>query len=193
MNVTVYCGSSHGRNPRFAEEARELASWIARKGHTLVYGGSSVGLMGTVSATALENGAQVIGVEPSFFIEMGVAQHELTELIEVKTMAERKELMISHGNAFVALPGGMGTLEEISEIMSRIRLRLTSAPCILVNIDGFYDPLRELLENMAEQDFVQEYEHSSTFFVDSAKEAIEVIESWEPHPHLDDWPSAIVG
>ena len=122
MNITVYCGSNFGDNPHFEEAAHDLGAWIARAGHTLVYGGSSVGLMGAVSRAAIEGGAPVIGVEPEFFIEAGVAQHDLTELIVVETMGERKSKMIELGDAFVALPGGVGTLEEISEIFTRVRL-----------------------------------------------------------------------
>ena len=153
MNITVYCGSNFGDNPHFEEAARNLGAWIARAGHTLVYGGSSVGLMGAVSRAAIEGGAPVIGVEPAFFIEAGVAQHDLTELFVCDTMGERKAKMIELGDAFVALPGGVGTLEEISEIFTRVRLDMGPHECFLLNIDGFYDPLRSFLESMVEHRF----------------------------------------
>ena len=153
MNITVYCGSNFGDNPHFEEAAHDLGAWIARAGHTLVYGGSSVGLMGAVSRAAIEGGAPVIGVEPEFFIEAGVAQHDLTELIVVETMGERKSKMIELGDAFVALPGGVGTLEEISEIFTRVRLDMGPHECFLLNIDGFYDPLRLFLQSMVERRF----------------------------------------
>ena len=145
MNITVYCGSNFGDDPRFEEAARDLGAWIARAGHTLVYGGSSVGLMGAVSRAAIDGGAPVIGVEPAFFIEAGVAQHDLTELFVTDTMGERKAKMIELGEVFVALPGGVGTLEEISEILTRVRLDLGPHECFLLNIDGFYDPLAAFL------------------------------------------------
>lgn len=148
MNITVYCGSNFGDNPHFEEAARNLGAWIARAGHTLVYGGSSVGLMGAVSRAAIEGGAPVIGVEPEFFIEAGVAQHDLTELIVVETMGERKAKMIELGDAFVAFPGGTGTLEEIAEVMSMVSLRQLDAPCILYNLNGYYDSLKALLNEM---------------------------------------------
>lgn len=154
MNVTVYCGSSAGSNPHFSRCAREVGEWIAAQGHTLVYGGSAVGLMGTVSRAVLDGGGQAIGVEPGFFIDAGVAQHDLTELHVVDTMAERKAKMIELGDAFVALPGGVGTLEEIAEITSRIRLGLGPDECFLLNIDGYYDPLKQLLERMVECGFL---------------------------------------
>lgn len=148
MNITVYCGSNFGDNPHFEEAAHDLGAWIARAGHTLVYGGSSVGLMGAVSRAAIEGGAPVIGVEPEFFIEAGVAQHDLTELIVVETMGERKSKMIELGDAFVAFPGGTGTLEEIAEVMSMASLRQLDVPCILYNLNGYYDSLKALLNEM---------------------------------------------
>lgn len=148
MNITVYCGSNFGDNPHFEEAARNLGAWIARAGHTLVYGGSSVGLMGVVSRAAIEGGAPVIGVEPAFFIEAGVAQHDLTELFVCDTMGERKAKMIELGDAFVAFPGGTGTLEEIAEVMSMASLRQLDAPCILYNLNGYYDSLKALLNEM---------------------------------------------
>lgn len=158
MNITVYCGSNPGADPRFAEAARELGTWIGASGHCLVYGGSSVGLMGAVSRAALDAGGRVEGVEPQFFIDAGVAQHDLTELHVVETMGHRKAMMIELGDAFVALPGGVGTLEEISEVMSQIRLRMGPAHCHLLNLGGFYDPLAELLRAMVDQGFLDGYE-----------------------------------
>ncbi|WP_165053232.1 MULTISPECIES: TIGR00730 family Rossman fold protein [unclassified Adlercreutzia] len=167
MNVVVYCGSNGGANARFAECARDLGTWIARHGHALVYGGSSVGLMGIVSRAVLDGGGEVYGVEPRFFIEAGVAQHDLTELIEVETMGERKAKMIELGDVFVAIPGGVGTLEEISEIMSRIRLGLGPTECYFLNLDGFYDPLRALLGNMLAQGFVEQSDMERFHFPES--------------------------
>ena len=154
MNITVYCGSNFGDNPHFEEAARNLGAWIARAGHTLVYGGSS----------------PVIGVEPAFFIEAGVAQHDLTELFVCDTMGERKAKMIELGDAFVALPGGVGTLEEISEIFTRVRLDMGPHECFLLNIDGFYDPLRSFLESMVEHRFFDQCDLDRCHFPRSVEE-----------------------
>ena len=170
MNITVYCGSNFGDNPHFEEAAHDLGAWIARAGHTLVYGGSSVGLMGAVSRAAIEGGAPVIGVEPEFFIEAGVAQHDLTELIVVETMGERKSKMIELGDAFVALPGGVGTLEEISEIFTRVRLDMGPHECFLLNIGGFYDPLRLFLQSMVERRFFDQCDLDRCHFPRSVEE-----------------------
>jgi len=178
MNIAVYCGSGFGKNPRYVQVAQELGTWIGENGHTLVYGGSSVGLMGVISQAVMDAGGDVIGVEPQFFIDAGVAQHDLTELIVVETMAERRAAMIERADAFIALPGGVGTLEEISEIMCRIRLRLTVAPCILVNIDGFYDAFATLLDEMAYDEFIYQYEREVFDIVSDVPGAINALLNW---------------
>lgn len=175
MNIVVYCGSHTGTNPKFSKSATEIGKWIAYTGNTLVYGGSSVGLMGNVSRAALEGGADVIGVEPEYFIEAGVAQHDLTELIVVDTMEERKGKMIELGDVFIALPGAVGTLEEISEIMCRIRLDISPAPCYFLNIDGFYNPIKDLLKNMEDAGFMPDYNHSDYLFPADTNELFEMV------------------
>lgn len=172
MNITVYCGSNPGNDPLFSEAAHELGAWIAASGNRLVYGGSSVGLMGIVSKSVLEGGGEVIGIEPKFFIDAGVAQHELTELIVVDNMSQRKAKMIELGDVFIALPGGVGTLEEISEIMVRVRLNLTPAPCYFLNIDGFYDPLKALIQAMVDKGFMPGFSWSDYLFPESVEDLI---------------------
>lgn len=182
MNVTVYCGSSPCLNPHFELAACELGAWLASAGHALVYGGSSVGLMGVISRTVLEAGGTVYGVEPRFFIEAGVAQHDLTELYVVETMSERKAKMIELGDAFVALPGGVGTLEEISEIFSRIRLGFEPAECYLLNIDGFYDELRRFLLTMSDEGFLSTTDIERFRFPESVDELAAMLEERERKP-----------
>lgn len=154
MNIAVYCGSSPTADPHFISMAEGLGTWIGAHGHTLIYGGSSIGLMGAISAAVLASGGSAIGVEPRFFIEAGVAQHDLTELIVVDDMTQRKAKMIELADVFVALPGGVGTLEEITEIMSRLRLRMEAGPCYLLNAGGFYDGMEEMLDRMERASFI---------------------------------------
>lgn len=182
MNITVYCGSSMPENRVFQQAARELGEWIAREGHELVYGGSRVGLMGIVSGTVLEAGGRVHGVETSFFVDAGVARDNLTELFVVDTMAERKAKMIELGDAFVALPGGVGTLEEISEIFSRIRLGFEPAECYLLNIDGFYDELRRFLLTMGDEGFLSTTDIERFRFPESVDELAAMLEERERKP-----------
>ena len=154
MNITVYCGSRFGENSVFKDRAVELGSWIVESGHNLVYGGGNVGLMGIVANTVLEGGAKVYGIIPEFLLNQEKGHQGLYTLEIVNSMPERKTRMINLGDAFIALPGGPGTLEEISEIISLRRLNRTDKPCILYNIEGFYDPLRKLLNEMVDADFL---------------------------------------
>lgn len=178
MNIAVYCGSGDGTSAEFRKAAREVGEWIAERGHSLVYGGSSVGLMGIVSRAVMEGGARATGVEPRFFIEAGVAQQDLTELVVVETMSERKAKMIELADAFVALPGGVGTLEEISEIMSRIRLGLTHAPCVLLNTAGYYDDLRSMLDKMVACGFLEADERAAVTFADDVAAMARALEGF---------------
>lgn len=182
MNITVYCGSNPGRNPHFLDAAKELGEWITREGHTLVYGGSSVGLMGVVSQTVLDLGGSVIGVEPRFFIEAGVAQNSLTELHVVETMNERKAKMIELGDMFVTLPGGIGTLEEISEIMSRVRLGLGPSVCFILNIDHYYDNFKNYLHDMFKEGFLDQVDLDRYRFADSMDELAVLLDEEQECP-----------
>lgn len=150
MNITVYLGANQGTDPALGRAVRELGSWIGRSGHRLVYGGSRTGLMGALADSVLAAGGQVTGVEPQFFMDAGYQHPGLTELLVTPDMARRKAKMIQLGDAFIAFPGGTGTLEEISEIMSMCALGQLDAPCILYNLNGYYDHLQALLEVMVE-------------------------------------------
>ncbi len=182
MNITVYCGSTTSGNAVFENAARDLGKWIAEQGHALVYGGSSVGLMGIVSRAVLNAGGAVYGVEPRFFIEAGVAQHDLTELYVTETMGERKAKMIELGDVFVAFPGGVGTLEEISEIMSRIRLGMSLAECYFLNLDGYYDAFRAFLERMLAEGFVSPADMDRFRFACSVDELAHMIADAQKDP-----------
>lgn len=182
MNITVYCGSAMGDSPAIVEAAAQLGQWIGESGNRLVYGGSSVGLMGVVSRAALQAGAEVDGVEPQFFIDAGVEQHNLTNLFVVETMAERKTMMIGLGDVFVALPGGVGTLEEISEILTRVRLDMGPHECYFLNIDGFYNPLIELLNSMIAHGFFDEADMERTHFPTTVGELAQQVAYSQEHP-----------
>ena len=148
MHITVYLGASCGTDPHLAQAVRELGAWIGAAGHTLGYGGSKTGLMGLLAQSALEQGGSVIGVEPECFMAQDLQYDGLTQLIVTRSMAERKAKMIHLGDAFIAFPGGTGTLEEITEVMSQVSLGQLSAPCILYDLDGYYCHLKALLDHM---------------------------------------------
>ena len=148
MNITVYLGANEGNDPRLAQAVRELGRWIGESGNALIYGGSACGLMGELAKSVLDAGGKATGVEPQFFVDQGLLYDDLTELFVTKDMTERKAKMIELGDAFIAFPGGTGTLEEIAEIMSKVSLKQLDAPCILYNLNGYYDNLKALLDHM---------------------------------------------
>ena len=156
MNITVYLGSSFGNDPAYKEAAEEVGRWIARRGHRLIYGGSGVGLMGVLADTVLAGGGEVIGVEPRFFLDAGLEHTGITKTIPTDTMAERRTIMLEMGSAYIALPGGSGTLDEISEAIVLAGLGKHEKPCILYNKIGFYDPLLEVYDRMRAAGFLKE-------------------------------------
>ena len=163
--VTVYLGSNPGKDEKYSRGIRELGQWIARKGYELVYGGSKVGLMGLIADAVLENGGRVVGVEPGFFVA-SARQHEgLSELIVTEDMAERKKIMASMGDICIAFPGGCGTLEEISEIMSHNGIGLIDKLCVVYNLDHFYDGLQAQIEVMCREGFILPKSASKIHFV----------------------------
>ena len=165
MNITVYLGANAGNDPALAEAVRELGSWIGANGHRLVYGGSRSGLMGQLAQSALDAGGTVTGVEPQFFVQQELQHDGLTELIVTKDMTERKTRMIELGDAFIAFPGGTGTLEEIAEVMSKVSLGHLDAPCILYDLDGYYAGLKALLAHMVEMGLSSPERQSGIYFV----------------------------
>lgn len=175
MNITVYLGANEGREPALKTAVCELGTWIGEHGHTLVYGGSRVGLMGAVAASTLAAGGKVIGVEPRFFIEQELQLDGLTELIVTEDMTDRKTKMIELGDAFIAFPGGTGTLEEIAEVMSAVSLGHLSAPCILYNLGGYYNDLKALLEHMIDKGLSSPRRQHGIYFADDLREIASII------------------
>lgn len=153
--VCVYCGSGPGSNPRFVEAATALGKIFAENGIRLVYGGGSVGLMGAVAKSTIDHGGLVTGIIPDFLKARELALNEVHEMVVTPDMHERKRLMFERSDAFVALPGGIGTLEELVEQMTWQQLGRHSKPVLLANIDNFWDPLLSLLAHMRATEFIR--------------------------------------
>ena len=153
--VCVYCGSGSGANPRFAESAIALGKEFAENNIRLVYGGGSVGLMGAVAKSVLDHGGVVTGIIPDFLANRERMNPNLTELVVTPDMHERKRLMFERSDAFVALPGGVGTLEELVEQMTWQQLGRHTKPVLLANIDNFWEPLIALLTHMRANQFIR--------------------------------------
>ena len=177
MNITVYLGSNEGKDPVLKTAVRELGTWIGRNHHTLIYGGSKRGLMGELAESVLMADGKVTGVEPQFFLDMGFEYPEITQLIVTQDMSERKAKMVELGDAFIAFPGGTGTLEEISEIMSKVVLGHLDAPCIVYNLNGYYDDLRRLLDHMVEMELASEESLQGVTFAGNLGEIVEILEA----------------
>lgn len=157
--IAVFCGSSFGTDDIYKSQAQLLGKTLARQDIELVYGGASVGLMGAVADGALSEGGKAIGVLPNFLKSREVAHNELTELILVDSMHERKAKMHELSDGVIALPGGLGTLEEFFEMLTWAQLGLHKKPMAVLNTDGFYDPLNVLVQSMIDKGFLkQEYQ-----------------------------------
>ena len=167
MNITVYLGANRGNDDSLERAAKELGQWIGDSGHALVYGGSKTGLMGVLAESAVESGGKVTGVEPEMFIQSEVQYDDVTELIVTKDFPERKRKMIELGDAFIAFPGGTGTLEEIAEVISQTALEQLDAPCILYNLNGYYDGLKALLFHMIEMGLSTEERQKQIYFAEN--------------------------
>ncbi len=185
-SVCVYCGSNEGRLPVYAEAARSLGRALVERGLGLVYGGASVGIMGVIADTVLGLGGRVTGVMPEAIVRKEVAHRGLTELHVTSSMHERKMKMAELSDAFVALPGGIGTLEEIFEAWTWAQLGLHAKPCGLLNVAGYYDGLIAFLDHTVAERFVKEANRSMLIVSDDPSDLLDrfaayrapVVEKW---------------
>lgn len=180
MKITVYCGASLGNNPRHHDATEQLADWLVANQHTLVYGGGRAGLMGLLADRVLARGGEVIGIMPTFLQARELAHTGLTEMISVASMAERKAKLIELGEAYIALAGGPGTLEEIIEVISWARIGQNNNPCILFDSDGYYQPLQAMFRQMVEQGFLTQADFEKTLFSNDLKEVGDFIANYTP-------------
>ena len=155
MKICVFCGSSSGNDPAYIAAARELGTLMAKAGHELIYGGANIGLMGAVADAVLAEGGYVTGVIPGFLVEHEIAHRGISELIVVNSMHERKRRMAELTDAFLALPGGWGTLEELAEMLTWNQLRVMRKPIGLLNTLNFFDPLLASMQTMVREGFLK--------------------------------------
>lgn len=155
MRIAIYCGSGIGKNSIYAQQATELGKVLAQNGHGVVYGGSHMGLMGKVADAVLTEGGEVIGVMPTHLQQREIAHASLTEIYFVESMHIRKEKMVALSDAFIALPGGGGTMDEYFEVFTWAQIGLHEKPVILFNINGFYDALIQHFDKMLEEGFIR--------------------------------------
>lgn len=179
-SVCVFCGSSGGGDPGYASEAGELGTLLATRGLRLVYGGAHVGSMGVLADAALAAGGEVVGIIPRRMARREVAHQGLTELRIVSSMHERKATMAELSDAFIALPGGLGTLEELAEILTWAQLGLHRKPVGVLDRSGFYDPLLAFLDHAVAEGFVRPHHRDLLLAGRAPGPLLEVIAAWRP-------------
>jgi uncharacterized protein (TIGR00730 family) len=185
-SVCVFCGSRPGNGDVYAEAARALGRELARRGLRLVYGGGNVGLMGILADTVLAEGGQVVGVIPNALMSKEVAHAGLTQLHVVGSMHERKALLAELSDAFVALPGGYGTLEEFCEIVTWAQLGLHPRPCGLLNVNGYYGPLLAFFDRAVGEGFIRAEHRSLVLVGQTPEEVLRLLASYRPRP-VEKW------
>ena len=186
QRICVYCGSNSGSLPDYAQAARDLGAELARRGLTLVYGGGRVGLMGIIADAALSGGGEVIGVIPKALATKEVAHHGLSDLRVVGSMHERKALMVELADAFIALPGGFGTLEEFCEVLTWAQLGLHRKPHGLLNVAGFYDPLLAFFDHAVEKNFIRQIHRELIITESNPTRLLDLLAKAHP-PNLNKW------
>lgn len=201
MKIAVYCGSRDGSDPKYIRAAKELGTWIGKSGHTLVYGAGCVGIMGAVSQAVQESGGHIIGVIPQFMVDHGWEKKDLQRIREdelpgietawaretaavpadvlliTSSMSTRKAKMMELADVYVALPGGPGTLEEITEVISLAAVQQHEKPCILLNQDGYYEPLRRMYDRMLEQEFTEEANLTRMYYAADVGEIVRIAQT----------------
>ncbi|WP_296205561.1 TIGR00730 family Rossman fold protein [Psychrobacter sp. UBA3962] len=181
--VAVYCGSRMGNNPVYEAAARELGEALAKNDMGLVYGGASIGLMGAVADAVISGGAHAVGVIPTFMLDHEIAHEGLTRLHLTDTMHTRKAIMAEYADAFITLPGGLGTLEEIMEIATWRQLYQHEKPMVILNINGFYDPLIQHLKHTAAEGFMKQEDIERLVVCDDIESAVALLDKLV---HIDD-------
>lgn len=187
MKITVYCASSSVVDEIYREATRDLGRLIGERGHTLVFGGTDIGLMGVLARAVREAGSAVVGIIPRRMAEHDIVFRDADELLVTETMAERKALMEEHGDGYIALPGGFGTLEELAEVVTLKQLRYLDGPIALVNTAGFYHHFLAHLEHLYETGFAYSVYRDVYQTVDTPRQALEYVEGYRPSTYPEKW------
>ena len=185
--LCIYCSSSNDLPEKFYKISKELGEMLAQKGYNMVYGGSTRGMMGTIADNALKNGAEVIGVMPEKFQDWGLQQPNLTKLIITKDMRERKATMEKHADAFIAMPGGFGTFEEIFEILVAKQLNYHNKPVIFMNFDGYYDNMFKMFDTLYQNNFAKQETKTLYFIANTLDEMFDYIQNYQAKEFVMKW------
>jgi uncharacterized protein (TIGR00730 family) len=184
--ICVFCGSSQGSRPEYRAAAEEMAAELVRRNIGLVYGGGNVGLMGVIADAVLKAGGEAVGVIPEHIMSREIGHEGLTKLHVVQSMHERKALMADLSDAFIAMPGGFGTLEEFCEVVTWTQLGLHAKPCGILNVREFYTPLLAMFDHAVEEQFLKPENRALVLARESPAELIGALEEWRP-THVEKW------
>ena len=189
-NISIFCGAHEGNNPKYAEEAKKVAESIAKKGINVVFGGGNVGLMKIISDTALDNDVEVLGISLKSLHALELANPRLKEIVVTDTLLDRKDEFMSRSDAFVVLPGGVGSLDELAEIMASNQLGIINKPVGILNTEGYYDHLLSWFNKAVEEGFISPANLKELLVSDSPQELVEMVVN-HTRPSDDDWTNRL--
>ena len=185
-NISIFCGAHEGKNPEYAKAAKSVAELIAKKGINVVFGGGNVGLMKVISDTALDNGVEVLGISLKSLHELELANPRLNDIVVSETLLDRKDEFMSRSDAFIVLPGGVGSLDELAEIMASNQLGIINKPVGILNTEGYYDHLLEWFNKAVNEGFISSENLKELLVSDSPEELVELITTHKK-PSDDSW------
>ena len=185
-NISIFCGAHEGKNPEYAKAAKLVAEYIAKKGINVVFGGGNVGLMKIISDTALDNGVKVLGISLKSLHALELANPRFNEIVVSETLLDRKDKFMSRSDAFIVLPGGVGSLDELAEIMASNQLGIINKPVGILNTEGYYDDLLKWFSKAVDEGFISSENLKELLVSDSPEELVEMITSHQ-RPSDDNW------
>ena len=185
-NISIFCGAHEGKNPEYAKAAKSVAELIAKKGINVVFGGGNVGLMKIISDTAIDNGVEVLGISLKSLHELELANPRLNDIVVSETLLDRKDEFMSRSDAFIVLPGGVGSLDELAEIMASNQLGIINKPVGILNTEGYYDHLLEWFNKAVNEGFISSENLKELLVSDSPEELVELITTHEK-PSDESW------
>ena len=185
-NISIFCGAHEGKNPKYAQSAKIISEAIAKKGINVVFGGGNVGLMKIISDTALDNGVEVLGISLKSLHALELANPRLNEIVVTDTLLDRKDEFMSRSDAFIVLPGGVGSLDELAEIMASNQLGIINKPVGILNTEGYYDHLLKWFDNAVEEGFISSANLKELLVSDNPEELVELVVNHK-RPSDDNW------
>ena len=185
-NISIFCGAHEGKNPKYAQSAKIISEAIAKKGINVVFGGGNVGLMKIISDTALDNGVEVIGISLKSLHALELANPRLNEIVVTDTLLDRKDEFMSRSDAFIVLPGGVGSLDELAEIMASNQLGIINKPVGILNTEGYYDHLLKWFDKAVEEGFISSANLKELLVSDNPEELVDLVVNHE-RPSDDNW------